>query len=114
MSFIEQSVPIVTDGTGVASADVRIGGGILHCVALELGTLSTPDIALTDEPAGIALLTVAGVAADTRWNLGTLAQKPDGTNSTTYVRVPVMGRIHVAVTGGGNVKTGRLVFLIER
>lgn len=114
MSYITQSVPIGTDGSGVAAADVRIGGGLLLSVALEKGTLETPDIDLTDEPAGVSLLSVDGVAADTRWNLGTLAQKADGTNSTTYRSVPVFGRIHVAVTGAGSVKTGRLVFLIER
>ncbi len=114
MSFITQSVPIITDGSGVASADVRIGGGRLFAVKVELGTLSTPDIHLTDEPDGVSLLTVAGVAVDTRYNLAALAAKADGTASTTYVPVPVLGRVHVVVSGGGATKTGRLVFLIER
>ena len=116
MSFLTQSVPLTTDGSGAVTRDVRVGGGLLLAVEVELGDLDTPDITLTDEPGAHALLAVTGLAADARYQLAAQNQKTaDGTNQSGAFTPPVvMGRIHVVVAGGGATKTGRLVLLLER
>lgn len=115
MTLLLQSVPLNTDGTGAVSRDVRFAPGRLHAVAFEIGTLETPDLTLTDEPAGVELLAVTGLADDDRWNLVAQAQGSDGDDVVgSFVAPLVYGRVHVAVAGGGASKTGRLVLFVER
>lgn len=110
-----RSVPITTDGTGVASATVRAGGCKLLAVEVELGTLSTPDILITDEDSGRELVNKAGLATDAHYTLGIQLQDTDGTDLTGAFGVPIVtGRIEIAVTGGGATKTGRVVLVTER
>lgn len=114
MSIALKSVPIVTDGAGAASVTVR-GVLVLRCIDFELGTLSTPDIDLTDEETGTVILSVDGVAADTRYVPTILGTDDAGADVTgAALPFPVMGRIQVEVTGGGATKTGRLVLMYER
>lgn len=115
MSVQVRSVPLTTDGTGVASATVRAAGCKLLAIEVALGTLSTPDIAITDEPSGRDLLSVAGLAADAHYTCGVQLQDIDGTDLTGAFGVPVVtGRMEIAVTGGGAAKTGRIVLVLER
>lgn len=115
MSLLSQSVPLNTDNAGAVTRDVRVAPGRLHAVVVELGTLETPDITLTDEPAGVTLLGVTGVATDKRYLLVAQAQGSAGTNTSgAFVTPSVFGRIHVVVAGGGDTKTGRIVLLVER
>ena len=114
MSLATKSVPIVTDGTGVASATVR-GVCVVRCIDFELGTLSTPDIDIIDAPVGTVMLSVDGVATDKRYIPTILGTDTAGANvAGAALPFPVMGRIQIDVTGGGASKTGRLVFLYER
>jgi hypothetical protein len=115
MSLLVRSVPITTDGTGVASATVRAGGAKLLAIEVEVGTLSTPDIAITDEPSGRSLLSVAGLAADAHYTLGLQLQGSAGTNLAGAFGVPIVtGRVEIAVTGGGAAKTGAVKLVFER
>jgi hypothetical protein len=114
MSLAKQSVPIVTNSSGVASATVR-GAMVIRCVDLELGTLSTPDISITDEPTGTVMLSVTGVATDKRYIPAILGTDSSGANvAGAALPFPVATRLQIDVTGGGDTKTGRLVLLYER
>lgn len=115
MSVVVKSVPLVTDGAGAASATVRAGGVILRAIHVEIGTLSTPDIEITEEPEGTTVLSVVGVAADTRY-VPTMEGADDAGAAVTgsALPVPVLDRIQIAVTGGGDTKSGRVVLLLER
>lgn len=114
-ALVTQSVPLTTASDGTAARDVRMGSCQLLAVKVELGDLSTPDITLTDEPTGTELLAVTGVAADTLYTLAAAVQGSDGEDvSGAYAPPMVLGRIHVAVAGGGDTKTGRLVLVVNR
>jgi hypothetical protein len=115
MSLQVRSVPIVTDGTGVASATVRAGGCKLLAVEIEIGTLTTPDILITDEDSGRELVNKTGLAADAHYTLGVQLQDTDGTDLTGAFGVPVVtGRMEIAISGAGAAKTGRVVLVMER
>jgi hypothetical protein len=109
----KRSVPIVTAAGGTFSATVR-GVTILRRIDLELGTLSTPDIDITDEDSGVVVLSVNGVNADTQYFPTILGTDDAGADVTgAALPFPVMGRLQIEVTGGGNVTSGRLLILYE-
>lgn len=115
MSILVKSVPITTDGSGVDQTTIRAGGVILRGIRIELGTLSTPDIAITEEPAGTTILAVTGLAADK--SVVPLIEGQDDAGDDivgSAVAVPVYDRIQIATSGGGDTKTGRVVLLLER
>lgn len=115
MSLVEQRVPITTDGTGVDLSTVRAGGCIVRAIRLTLGTLTTPDLAITEEPAGTDIWTEAGIAADKSVVPLLVGQDDAGVNiAASAVPVPVIDRIQVAISGGGANKTGEIVLLLER
>lgn len=104
---------IETDGAGAATVQTNFYGELI-AIDLTLGTLSTPDIAITEEPAGTEILTVAGVAADTRYYPSAEAAGTDGAGLTEYAHVVVLGKLQVAVTGGGANKSGEIRLLVDR
>lgn len=114
-TLITQSVPLTTDASGVCVRDVRFGSAQLIAIEVELGSLETPDITITDEPSGRSLLAKTGLAADAHYVMSAQQQKADGTNLTGAFGPPVItGRVHVAIAGGGDTKTGRLVLIVNR
>jgi len=115
VSLLLQSVPLNTDGTGAVVRDVRFAPGRLHAVRIELDTLDTPDITITDEPIGDTILALTGVAADVTKYPTVLGQGSNGVNiAGAAVAYPVFGRLHIVIAGGGANKTGRLVLFVER
>ncbi len=114
MSLLTKSVPIVTLADGTDLSTVRLGPCVLRMIRFELGTLSTPDITITEEPGGKTLLGVLAVAADTDYVPTVLGQDSAGADIVD-VGLPtlVLSRIQVAVAGGGDTKTGRLIFFYE-
>lgn len=115
MSILTKSVPIITAADGSASVDVRAGGLVLHAVRVEVGTLSTPDITLKEQPANTTILAVTGVAADTTYYPSVLSDNASGVDVVgAAVPVPVYDRIEITVAGGGDTLTGRLILLYER
>lgn len=120
MSFTRKTISVTTDGTGAFSSTYHIGGGILHAVSLELGDLSTPDLDITDTfGSNTVLLSVNGVASDTRWQLGTKLQDSTGADASSdggdvYGPPVVMERVLVEITGGGANKSGTVRLYMTR
>jgi hypothetical protein len=115
MSIQVKSVPIVTDGSGDALNTVRAGGVILRQIRIELGTLTTPDITITEEPEGTSILALTGLNADKTVTPLVVGQDDAGEDIVgSAAALPVYSRIQIQTAGGGNAKTGRVVFLLER
>lgn len=113
MALHKKSVSLTTDGTGAASATVR-GVTILRRIDFEIGTLSTPDIDITDNDSGVVVFSADGLAADDQWFPTVLGQDDAGADiAGAAMPFPVMGRLDIVVSGGGNNKSGRLLFLYE-
>jgi hypothetical protein len=115
MTFRRKSVTLTTDGTGAASRTLSVrGAAVLRCIDLDLGDLSTPDIDITDEPSGTVVLSVNGVAADTRYVPTILGTDNAGANVVgAALPFVVMGALQIEITGGGATKTGYLAILYE-
>lgn len=106
-----RTVNVMTDGAGAFSTDVSYRGQLI-AVKVELGDLSTPDIALSDSTDDRNLLTVAGIAADAVYHLQAATADPaDGTAGDSFVAPAVFGGVTVAVTGGGATKVGKIKLL---
>src|SRR5258708_23912931 len=115
MSLSTESVPINTDVSGATTRTVRTGSAILRAVDIEIGTLSTPDIAITEEPGAINLLTLTGLAASGRFQPLVHGSDNAGASvSASEVFPTILSRIQIPVTGGGDTKTARLVLLLDR
>lgn len=107
-----------TDSGGDAVAVAPLVGRLV-AVDVDLGDLSTPDIDVTDEPAGTSLLSVNGVAADTRYHLATKMQDSTGGDADSdggdvFTAPTVLGQVKVVIAGGGANKTGTVRLLCER
>ena len=114
MSLLVRSVPIVTAADGTDLTTIRLGPCVLRLIRFELGTLSTPDITITEEDGGKVLLDVAAVAADTDWIPAVLVQDNAGADiAGAATPVPVLDRIQIATAGGGATLSGRLIFFYE-
>jgi hypothetical protein len=114
MSLLTKSVPITTAADGSDLTTVRLGACILRLIRLELGTLSTPDILITEQPGNKTLLSVAAVAADKDYTPTMLGQTTGGVDVVgAALPMPVLDRIQIAIAGGGSVLTGRLIFFYE-
>lgn len=113
MALHKKSVPLVTDGTGAASATVR-GVTILRRIDFSLGTLSTPDLDITDEDSGVVVLSVDGLSADDQFFPTVLGTTSAGADlAGAGLAFPVMGRLQIEVSGGGASKSGGLLILYE-
>jgi hypothetical protein len=114
MSVQTKSIPIVTSAGGAVSVTVR-GGCILRKVRVELGTLTTPDITITDEPSGDEILVVAGLATDESYLPARPAHDDAGAeiegSATPWV---IETRLLIAIAGGGASKTGEITLVYER
>jgi len=114
VSLQVKSVPIVTAADGSATVTVRAGGVVIRAIRVELGTLSTPDFTITEQPGNTGILAVAGVAADGTYYPTVLADNASGVDVVgAGLAIPVYDRIQIVVAGGGDTKTGRLIFLLE-
>ena len=80
-----------------------------------IGTLSTPDIDITDGVYGTSLLSVNGVAANTLYRPGIQLQDDSGAGiAGAYASPPIFGTLKVVVTGAGNAKSGTIDLLFSR
>lgn len=115
MSIDIESVPVTTLADGTDLSTLRAGGFILHGIRIELGTLDTPDITITEEPIGTTILAVTGLAADGDYT--PLVEGHDDAGDAivgSAAPVNVYGRLEIATSGGGDTKTGVVRFLVER
>lgn len=100
-----------SDGTYEWNATVY---GALKGITIDLGTLETPNIVITDEAAGVTLLTRTALAASAYVQPGAAMLDNAGVAIEGAYGSPVVhGSLRVAVTGGGDTKTGRVRFLLE-
>lgn len=94
----------------------RLFRGTIAAIEFQIGDLSTPDIDVTDETYAQTFLSVNGVAADTTYYPNTFREAADGTSAAlagTGVKVGApavcMGELKVAITGGGDTKSGKVI-----
>lgn len=112
-----KQVNIVTDTNGDFTIPVRIQGEVL-AVALVIGTLSTPDVTITDTLTAEAIFAKTGIAATDSWQPRRLAVSSAGVDlaaaagppvlNDQYVPTVCLGTATVLVAGGGSVKSGTL------
>jgi hypothetical protein len=88
-------VRTATDGTYTYE---RAMSGTVRAVEVQVGDLSTPDVAVTDGVYGTAVYSASGMAADAK---------------SALLDVVVMGTLKVAVTGAGDTKRGWVNVLVE-
>jgi hypothetical protein len=72
--------------------------GVVRAVEVQLGDLSSPDVAVTDGVYGTPVYSGSALAVDTK---------------SALLEVPVMGTLKVAVTGAGDSKRGWVNLLVE-
>jgi hypothetical protein len=107
-----------TDGAGAFSVTVT-APGLVRAIGIVIGTLETPDVTITDALTGDNILTVAAVAADTRYQPKLVATDPaDGTLQDTvgdvaYESPACLRTMTLAIAGGGATKTGTAHLLLE-
>lgn len=97
--------------------------GAIYGIKVEVGTLSTPDIDVTDDDFSKTYLSVDGVAADTMYVPASAQQAAAGTALDvsdesgvavgSYGPAVCMGTLKVAVTGGGDTKKGTVTILYQ-
>lgn len=115
MSVDIEDVPITTLADGTDLSTLRAGGFVLRGIRIELGTLSTPDITVKEQPANKTILAVVGLAADGDYT--PLVEGCDNAGAPivgSAVPPNIYGRLEIATAGGGNTKTGLVRFLVER
>lgn len=113
MSTTTKVVSLTTDVAGNASVEIRLYGVIVG-LGIRIGTLSTPDITVTDGLTGASVFAKTGIATDLRVQPRVLVQDSAGDNiATTYDKAVVTGVLRVVVAGGGNVKSGEIVVVHE-
>lgn len=111
-------VTLTTLADGSLATDVLVQGEILS-IGLLIGNLSTPDLAITDKTFGTAILSKAGIAADTQWHpraktvgvtavaLAAAAGPP--AVDDVYAPIVAFGSVHVTLAGAGATTTGTLL-----
>lgn len=106
-------VTLTTNASGDASAEQRIYGVIVG-LGVRLGTLSTPDITITDGLTGGPVFAKTAVASDLRVQPRVLVQDDAGADiAATYDKPVVTGLLSIVVAGGGSLKTGEIVIVYE-
>ena len=115
MSLLVEQVPITTLPNGTDLSTVRAGGCIVRAIRVLVGTLSMPDITITEQPSNTTILAVTGLAADASYVPLMVGQDHAGADITgSAVPIPVVDRIQIAIAGGGDTKTGQVSLLLER
>jgi len=96
-------IPLHTDMSGDFTFEGQFRG-VVSGFVLELGTLETPDVTVTDGVYDTALISPTGVASDTVYQTSDL----DASAPTV-----VAGTLKVVVAGGGAEKRGYLTAFYE-
>jgi hypothetical protein len=108
-----RTILVNTDADGAFTYERELFGSI-RAISLDIGTLETPDVTVTDGVLGTAILSLTGATTDAVYQPA--IELVDDTNTGTGVYGPsaVMGTLKVVVAGGGATKHGRLMFLVDR
>ena len=114
-AIVTRNLPILTDGaTGAATVHLQTSGKLVG-VALLLGTLVSPHIAVTDTATGLSLLAKIDNTENTVWQ--PLIQACDATGTpiaATYTPPVITGEITVAITAAGNSHRGNVILVVDR
>jgi len=103
-----KTITVTTSAAGAYAGDARLSGQVL-AVHVDLGSLDTPDITLTDLDSGDSVLTAAGVAASKVYLPRRVVQLGTDGTDLAPIDAPFVGKtLHVVIAGGGNKKTGTL------
>jgi hypothetical protein len=102
-------IALSPNAAGDYAVDQRVSGQII-AIFVDLGTLSTPDVTVTDLTTGDVILTAAGIAADKVFMPRRLVQgAADGADIVAMYDAPVvLNTAHVVVAGAGNKTSGDL------
>jgi hypothetical protein len=96
-----KTVVVETDAAGAFTYERRMAG-VVKAVAIDLGTLTTPDVTITDGTWGTSILAVTAVAADTIYRPVVAAQDTAGSAiASTYTEPAILGTLKIVVAGGG-------------
>lgn len=113
MATAGKVITINTDGAGDGSAEVRLYGVIVG-LGVRLGTLSTPDVTVTDGLTGAPVYADTGLATDVRVIPRVPVQDEDGNDiADTFDKPVITGLLQITVSGGGSNKTGEVVVVYE-
>lgn len=113
MSTTTKVVSLTTDVAGNALLDVRIYG-VITGLGIRIGTLSTPDVTITDGLTGAPVYADTGLTTDVRVQPRVLVQDEAGADiAATYDKPVITGILRITVAGGGNAKTGEVVIVHE-
>jgi len=118
MSIAYDAIPILTDGAGAATVySTKPMDGELLALRVTIGTLASGavDLTITDTTSGVALLSIANLAANTDYYPRGAAVNPANTAITnSFVKIPITGAIKCVVAQGGAAATGTLHCWVER
>lgn len=111
------TIPLVTDAAEACTAYSAVVNGLILALRLDIGTLTTPQLAVTLETTGVAVLTDTSIAASSTWQ----PRPPTHDEATgaellrwaagNHVGAPIPvanERIKAVIASGGDTKTGTL------
>jgi hypothetical protein len=101
-------ITVLTDADGEFTYERRLAG-VVKAIAIDVGTLTTPDIVISDGVWDTEILTVAGLAADAVYHPLAPGHDTDGeVLGDTLVEPAIFGSLKIEVTGGGANFTGTI------
>jgi hypothetical protein len=110
-------VEVVTDAAGAFSTDISLSGEVM-AVGVLVGTLSTPDVTITDKDTGATLFAKAGIASDGKWQPREVAVTTAGVATADTAGPPItmanyvapfcMRHAHIVVAGAGDTRRGTI------
>ncbi len=117
MSVKTISIRTAADGSYTYT---RQFSGTIRAIEIQIGDLSTPDIAITDDTYSINILTLTGVAASATHRPSAFLEAADGTTAALVgtamkgaTAISIMGVLKIAVTGAGDTKRGTIRILYD-
>src|SRR4051812_35226514 len=106
MAIHSKTIPVTTDVSGNADVEVRLYT-VITAIGVRIGTLSTPDVTITDGVTGAPVYADTGLTVDVRVMPRVLVQDGAGNDiAATYDRPAITGILRIQIAGGGNTKSG--------
>lgn len=117
MALRTYQVALLTDGAGAQSKAITAPGKIV-AVGLVIGSLSTPDVTLTDDLTGGAIFAKASIASSGIWQpkvvaVSVAAAALNTAGDVAYDSPACLRALRIVVAGGGDTKAGTLYVLVE-
>jgi hypothetical protein len=114
VSLLVRTVPINVAADGTDLTTVRLGPCVLRMIRVELGTLSTPDITITEQPNNKTILGVSALATDKDYLPTILGAGSNGADvAGAALPAPILGRLQIAIAGAGVSTSGEITLFYE-